>query len=329
VGPTAVSDKVEKPPLVDLADLNLSHYRTMADLEHGRHFVALPTPWLAGVPAAEKSDTSIALGAETVLILNQGGQCGMLEFSGAGLRALEKADDDKRSMMAALGARLLESPGKSSRETATSVEMRHAGEHATLRTIAQSCEQALTQVLRTHAWWAGEGGDLPNDFDSDEVKFELNKDFFSAKMDAPTLTAWVQALQAEAISYDTFWAAMTDGGLARPVSAEEELAQIHKQAAAAPGAQMPNAPAPLGAPGQKPGAPGPKVQDAGPGVKPGDVVAKDEGPYKLLNRAGRWLVVKADTGQPVKGGDHGADKKKALAHLAALAIATKGEGKGV
>ena len=34
---------VEAPPLNDLADVNLSHYRGYADHKHGLHFTALPT----------------------------------------------------------------------------------------------------------------------------------------------------------------------------------------------------------------------------------------------------------------------------------------------
>ena len=35
-------DNLAPPPLVDLANISLSHYRTSADLENGRHFTSLP-----------------------------------------------------------------------------------------------------------------------------------------------------------------------------------------------------------------------------------------------------------------------------------------------
>ena len=41
--------EVKKPPLLDLFDLNLSHYRTTADLEHGAHFTGLPMLFISGV----------------------------------------------------------------------------------------------------------------------------------------------------------------------------------------------------------------------------------------------------------------------------------------
>jgi hypothetical protein len=38
--------EVDEPPLIDLVNVNLSHYRTCADLEHGAHFTGLPTPYI-------------------------------------------------------------------------------------------------------------------------------------------------------------------------------------------------------------------------------------------------------------------------------------------
>ncbi len=47
-GPVLGSADVDKPPLLDIVDVNLSHYRSSADLEHGRHKTALPVYVLAG-----------------------------------------------------------------------------------------------------------------------------------------------------------------------------------------------------------------------------------------------------------------------------------------
>jgi hypothetical protein len=39
---------VEEPPLLDLVNINISHYKTTADYEHGCHFTGLPTPVITG-----------------------------------------------------------------------------------------------------------------------------------------------------------------------------------------------------------------------------------------------------------------------------------------
>jgi hypothetical protein len=213
IGPSGVDLEPCKPPMLDLVDVNLSHYRTSADLEHGRHFVALPTPWISG--AIPGPDGTVQLGPAGTLILDKGGQAGMLEFSGAGLGALVTADEDKRKMMASLGSRMLESGGTAN-ETAFSVAMRHSGEHATLRTVAGSVEEAFEQLVRIFVWWTPAETTVETPEELTEVEFELNKDFFSLKMTAADLSAWVAALQSNAISYETFWYALMVGDVARP-----------------------------------------------------------------------------------------------------------------
>jgi len=220
LGSTSISPAIGKPPLDDLVQVNISHYRSMADLEHGRHRVAVPTPWVSGF---DKKSGPLLLGE--ALILDTGGNAGMLEFTGQGLGALERADQQKRHMMAVLGARLLEEQGQRSNvsETAAAVGMRHAGEQATLKTLAQTLETALTLALQWHAWWVGTE---KKPADTGAV-FELNKDFSTLRMPPEELRALVEALQAKAISPETFYHNLEEGGLVRPgVTVEEELEDI-------------------------------------------------------------------------------------------------------
>jgi hypothetical protein len=342
-GPTSTAVDVQKPPMVDLADVNLSHYRTSADLEHGRHYVALPTPWMAGASADQTGE--LILGPSGMLLLDKGGVAGMLEFSGSGLGSLEKADDTKRQMMATLGARLLEDQGGPA-ETATAVGMRHAGEHATLRTIAGSIEEGFEEVLRTSVWWttpsAGKWEDV-------EVEFELNKDYLNVKMSSEEAKTLVLMLQAESISHETFWTALTTGNFVNsPNTSAEEKKQIEREKPPEPPPGAPGAPV-TGLPGGMPGVnPRPVAKDvpvvAPPGMTKdqaraegappgGGTLAVKGGPYNVVDRrkAGesghRWCVVKQETGAIVSGGDHGNDRGRAVAHLRALEAAMSGERK--
>jgi len=222
VGPTSVTSEVQKPPLIDLVDVNLSHYRTSAQLEHGLHFTALPTPWISGL-SGNANQQKLYMGSGVAWKLEKGGQAGMLEFSGAGLGALRSAEQDKRKIMATLGARLLEGQAET-QETATAVSMRHAGDRASLRSIAQTTEFSLSQALRVHTWWISTEL-MPSDLSM--IKCELNKDFFKVRMQPAELQALTTALQSEVISYDTFYANLQKGEITRPgVDAQGELDQI-------------------------------------------------------------------------------------------------------
>jgi hypothetical protein len=226
VNPTSNGPDLEKPPLDDLCELNLSHYRNSADHEHGMHWTALPTPWVSGT--FDKDTGTLEIGSSKAWKLQQGGQCGMLEFNGTGLGAIVIAMDRKQKMMATLGARLLEDGGGPA-ETATAINMRHSGEHATLKTIAGSVSKAMTIALRWCSWWMG----TEEQPESIDAEFTLNTDFFATKMSSNDLQAAVAALQAETISYKTFYYMLQRGDMARPnVTVEEEQKEIEDSKAA-------------------------------------------------------------------------------------------------
>lgn len=302
IGSTTISPRIEKPPLDDLAEVNLSHYRTMADLEHGRHYVSLPTPWVSGILGNQSGPLKI--GAGEAWVLSENGKAGMLEFTGAGLGSLVMADQEKRKMMATLGAKLLEEQAGTA-ETATAVGMRHSGEHATLRTIAQSVEQGATKAAQFHAWWIGTEK-WPTDT---KVSVELNKEFFAIKASPDEIKAALLLVQDERISYQTFYNILAGGGWAREgVDFEEELEDIEADREYSEEMNPTPAPPPLGQMSEEGGEEETVVPPQG------EVVAEGN-PYRVEKRGNKFVVVKKDTGEVV--GTH-PTREKALAHLRAL-----------
>ena len=225
-GPAFTTSALKDPPLLDLANLNLAHWRNSCDHEQGLHLVALPTPYVSGMKGAGEDSDVLHIGPSTIWILDKDGKAGMVEFSGAGMGALEKALLAKQHQMATLGAKLLEEQPSVAQETATAVLARHAGEHATLRTLAQAMEQGLRTILQTMAWWDGLDA-TPRDV---PVKVELNKDFLQVKAQPQEIQTALATLQAGEISYETFWHILTEGGWARyGVTAEEEKREISRE----------------------------------------------------------------------------------------------------
>lgn len=219
IGPTSTSAAIEKEPLRDLVDVNLSLYLTDADLEHGLHYVGVPVLALIG---ALDDGTPMKYGASNALMVPKDGDAKILQINGEMFGALERAGERKRKLMATLGARLLEQQSGTA-ETATAVGMRHSGEHATLRTIAQAVEQGLTMVLRIHVWW------MSLDVTPAAVKagVELNKEFFSVKATPDEIRVLLLALTADEISFETFYEGLQKGGWARDgVTVEDERKAI-------------------------------------------------------------------------------------------------------
>lgn len=205
-GPTGTDVEICKPPLLDLVDVNLSHFRSSADLEHGRHFCGLPTPWTAGAIANNGGPLTIGSGVAWQF-QDANGKAGMLEFTGQGLKALEEALRSKEALMAVLGARLLEEKSRV-QEAAETVRMRHAGESSVLQMMAEAVSAGLTRCMKWHCSWSGT--------EDPDVDVTLNDEFFDQKMSAQEMQALVAMWQAEAISYETFYHNLQKGGVARP-----------------------------------------------------------------------------------------------------------------
>lgn len=224
-----------KPPLIDLVNTNLSHYRNSADLEHGLHLSALPTPWAAGFSLEEGElggkKNELRMGALSAWTTeNHEAQAGMLEFSGAGLGSIIEAMDRKEKHMAVLGGRFLEEQ-KKAQEAAETVKLRLSGDHATLADIAASSSDGLTQMLKLLADWMNI---------KEEVHLELNRDFQIAGISAEKITALMAAMQAGAFSWSSFfWNLQQGEAIPEGVTEEEEAERI---IAGIPGAQPPTAP---------------------------------------------------------------------------------------
>ncbi len=282
-GPTTTEPAVEKPPLLDLTDVNLSHYVTSADLEHGNHFCGVPQLVLIG--GLSNKGEPVKFGSGRALLLPKDGDAKVLQADGQMLGSLENSEKRKRDLMATLGARLLEAPTKVE-ETATAIAVRHGGETATLRTVAAAIERGFSRVIQTTLWWLG------TEAKAEDVKASvaLNKDYQAQKMTSEELKSWVLASQSGDISHETFWLALDRGGVARPgITSEEERAQIEKETPEDEG-PMPNAADPA----------------ADPSLAPGTA-------FKVVTKDGKFLVTDA-SGKVVPKGDHGTDQAGAKRH---------------
>lgn len=190
VGPDGIDSEMDEPPLIDLTDLNLSHYRTNADYEHGCHFTGLPTAVVSGY-MTDDSSAKLYIGSQAAWVFpDPNAKAEYLEFTGQGLGALKENLDRKEQQMAVLGARML-SQEKRAVEAAETAAIHRAGENSVLAAIAQGISEGLTTALTVFADWAGASG---------EVVFELNRDFNPAMLDAAQLTALMKMVQTGTMS---------------------------------------------------------------------------------------------------------------------------------
>lgn len=202
----------QKPPIEGLSSVNMSHYRTSADLEHGRHFTALPTPYVIGL--SEQQDLTIGSSKAWVIVgaSAQEVKIGMLEFTGSGLSALENAMKEKQEQMAILGARLLEEAKKAA-ESFETHQLRAAGEQSILASVTTGVSEGINEALEWMALWDPSLGDM---------ELQLNTDFIYIGMDPQMLTALIGSMQGGKMSFKTFFFNMQQRGMYPDGWTEEE-----------------------------------------------------------------------------------------------------------
>lgn len=199
IGIDSVKLDCEEPPLIDLVDVNLSHYRTNADYEHACHFTALPTPWAAGFePPADDNGRPqpLRIGSSSAWIARDpSAKCAYLEFTGQGLGALTANLDRKERQMAVLGARML-ADDKAGVEAYKTIATKQVTETSILASIAISISKGIRIALQWVADWAGVAG---------EIKYEINREFLPVAIDAQTLAQYMAMWQGGGISEGEFY----------------------------------------------------------------------------------------------------------------------------
>ena len=219
INPYDLRPEVEKPPMLDLVDVNIGHYRNSADYEHALFLTSQPTPWVAG--NMNEKNTPSAIGSGAFWILPEGAQAGMLEFTGAGLEAMRTAMTDKEGRMASLGARMI-TEGKNRNEASDTAKMRGNGEMSLLTNVVNMVEAGIERALRIASEWVTGR--------PDDVEFKINRDWVETMMDPQTLTALVKAWQAGGMSHQTLYENLQSGEIA-PVDRtyEEEKDLIEEE----------------------------------------------------------------------------------------------------
>jgi hypothetical protein len=200
-GPMKSSLKVQRPPILDIAELNVLHFQRSAQLAHGQFYTATPTYW--AIPPNTGDTPEYRVGPNTVWLVDQPNSCGILEYRGEGLRYLESACTQLENQMAGLGARLVADRRNTAGESNQVAEMRSKGESALLYEIVDSAERGLTDLLKIWVRWNGRN--------PQGVEVKLNRDFVDSSLEYRT---WLQLDRSHAkgdIDDETYYRVLFEG----------------------------------------------------------------------------------------------------------------------
>lgn len=174
---------VEKPPILDILTLNLSHYKTYAQLEHGRFYTANPVYYVSG----SGEDAEYHIGPSVVWEIGTNEKAGIIEFNGQGLKSLEKALDSKESQVASLGGRLIgdsNTAGQSDNQT----KLKDRNEQSLLLNVTTVLNENFTDLLQIIAEWLNEK--------SPDLEYRCNQDFLLDQAAAREFRAITMMYQA-------------------------------------------------------------------------------------------------------------------------------------
>lgn len=214
-GPYNLSPDTEKPPMLDLVDVNIAHFENSANLEHSLWMSAMPTPVVTGNLNAEQKPS--AIGPSTIWFLPEGATAFYLAAPSDAHASLRQALIDKENRMNALGATMILS-GQRRNEAAETASMRHLNDNAVLLSSINQVEAGLRTLLTWAADWVQPG----------EVLVEFNRDLVASAIDPQLVQALLKAVTAGAMSKASFVEALRKGEVVSRTT-EEELDQIEEE----------------------------------------------------------------------------------------------------
>lgn len=196
----------DAPPLYDLAELNIAHYRNSADYEDSCYMVGQPTPFFAGLTEQWVKKVflgkTIRLGSREAIPLPVGGTAGLLQVAANSMPF--EAMKHKESQAAALGAKLIEPGG--GKNTLGEAQL----EEGTNTSLLASAAKNVSLVYRLALRFAAE-----KLYDTkDEVDYSLNTDFPGSRLTPNERTQLVAEWQASAITESEMRAGLRKAGVA-------------------------------------------------------------------------------------------------------------------
>ncbi|WP_376960118.1 DUF4055 domain-containing protein [Azospirillum sp. A26] len=179
-----------RPPLLDLAFMNVEHYQSSSDQQTILHTARVPLLFVKGLGEKE----AITLGAGSfVRTTSADADMKFVEHSGAAIEAGRQSLLDLEDRMRQTGAELLVQ--RPNTATATQTVSETEGSKSILQRIVEIFEESLEECLELMGAWLGKP-DL-------EVEVSLFKDFGATNLSDQSMTTLLAARQAGIVSNET------------------------------------------------------------------------------------------------------------------------------
>ena len=188
-----------RPPLEDIAELNLKSYQVQSDLDNQLHISAVPMLALFGFPSSAEE---VSAGPGEALAFPADGRAEYIEPQGRSFdfqfKRLEQIalQINELGLSAVLGQKL-------SAETAASKMIDRSQGDSTMMVIAQNVQDMIDNSLKFHAEFMGQ--------QEAAGSCTVNRDFIGARLDPTDVNALLQLYTAGTITKETLLQQLADG----------------------------------------------------------------------------------------------------------------------
>ena len=201
-----------RPPLEDIAELNLKTYQIQSDLDNQLHISAVPMLAFYGFPSAAEEVSAgpgeaIAFPAEgRAEYIEPGGTSFEYQFKRLEALALQI---NELGLSAVLGQKL-------TAETAEAKRINRSQGDSTMMVIAQNMQDMIDNCLQFHAQYLGQNEAAGS--------CHVNRDFMGTRLDPQEINSLLQLYTAGTITQETLLQQLSDGEvLGDDFDVEEEL----------------------------------------------------------------------------------------------------------
>jgi hypothetical protein len=188
-----------RPPLEDIAELNLKSYQVQSDLDNQLHISAVPMLALFGFPSSAEE---VSAGPGEALAFPADGRAEYIEPQGRSFDFQFKRLDQIAAQINELGLSAVLGQ-KLSAETATSKMIDRSQGDSTMMVIAQNVQDMIDNSLKFHAQFMGQ--------QEAAGSCTVNRDFIGARLEPADVNALLQLYTAGTITKETLLMQLSDG----------------------------------------------------------------------------------------------------------------------
>ena len=213
---------VARPPLQEIADLNIAHWQSSSDQRNILRFARAPIIWRSGVAAEEKNDTIVVGAGASFASTVSGATMNFVEHSGSAVEAGAKDLADLENKMRVLALQPLIDSGN---PTATGAALDEARTNCVLKTWVRDAEMAFRRAYEFASKWADEK--IPESWEGIDVFDEFGLSIRAAE-DTRQLT---QMRKDREITRKTFLSEVKRRGLLSDTfDVEQEIEDLAQEA---------------------------------------------------------------------------------------------------